>query len=849
MVLATENVLAMTTPQKKNPHGTQANPAISSPILQADELSMDPRWSPHLKSPRPSSTISSRLRQRALEFAADDDSDEEQAVAPQLPLSSDGAGPAMPVPGDERGAARLTSPLNKRARILQTGSPESLPPLSPVVSNRRRSLRAELTQDTPFPFSPNQSGLRIRYSPSSPMSPTLRATPNRSEPESPTLSRILAKDSPSLSLEERLGSLDDESPTMSQMSRSLLFRLDIESPTARRNSVGGSSSAAASDGAKPADHSPLLGSKKDKLMSGPPSDQLHHSPLPMLCSDDAAFAGDGKSAMATKQPTAAATMRRPSNASRGSTKAEQRRRNAGTAPVPQLFVSPQHPRTDPQFEWELRQQVEQVRKHFECSFGAREVDFCKVTQACGLPRFANRALFRYVNRNSSESAGRGVIGKRPRHADREAWPSYGGFCRVWMRLRRASSDMHALLFNVLADDPTRPRARLTRSDIRVLVTDVVDHHYELEFLEGQGQFLQSYTQTVVERIFYVANRTWDGQLTLAQFRKADVVGMLRSIEAAIDVEVDNPGVFSYKHFYVLFCSFFELDANHDSLLDARDLLRYFSGSLSRRIISRIMMGKGKPSGYTSKQPVVDEAKEQARAEKRKGRSRGIGRYDLKVRLTSCRMTYNDFIWFLLSEIDKTSPAAIEYWFRCLDLDDDGVLSMYELEYFYDEQIKRMEDDMTSDIIMMNDLMCQLSDLVRPEREGLITLKDLRRAPPALVPVFFDAFMNLARFIEHESRTSFLQRQLAQLSMRALPKTSFADVIQMRINFLASIPSPWVEFADLEYAALLQDHETQDEGDQPKPDDGNPQPDGANTQPDDGANPQPDAVAVGTPAAT
>ncbi|KAJ2472520.1 Serine/threonine-protein phosphatase 2A regulatory subunit B'' subunit alpha [Coemansia sp. RSA 2131] len=339
--------------------------------------------------------------------------------------------------------------------------------------------------------------------------------------------------------------------------------------------------------------------------------------------------------------------------------------------------------------------------------------------------------------------------------------------------------------------------------MKVIVSDVVDHHYELEFLEGQGQFLQSYTETVVERIFYASGRSWDGKMQLSQFRKINVAGILGSIEDGIDVNISNPGLFSYKHFYVLFCSFFELDLNRDSMLDARDLLRYFNGTLSRRIISRIMMGKGKPSEHVPKRPPND-AKAKAKAEKR--RAKGGSRYDLNVRLSDCRMTYTDFIWFLLSEIDKTSPTAVEYWFRCLDLDGDGVLSIYELEYFYDEQISRMEEEMAGDIIMLDDLMCQLSDLVRPEHEGMITLKDLRRVPPTIIPVFFDAFMNLSRFVEHESRTSCLQRQLAQLSMRALPKTSFEDVIQMRIEFLASLPNPWSEFADLEYAALLNDHE-------------------------------------------
>ncbi len=34
--------------------------------------------------------------------------------------------------------------------------------------------------------------------------------------------------------------------------------------------------------------------------------------------------------------------------------------------------------------------------------------------------------------------------------------------------------------------------------------------------------------------------------------------------------------------------------------------------------------------------------------------------------------------------------SIEYWFRCMDLDGDGVLSMFELDYFYQEQVHKME---------------------------------------------------------------------------------------------------------------------------------------------------------------
>lgn len=33
-----------------------------------------------------------------------------------------------------------------------------------------------------------------------------------------------------------------------------------------------------------------------------------------------------------------------------------------------------------------------------------------------------------------------------------------------------------------------------------------------------------------------------------------------------------------------------------------------------------------------------------------------------------RIGYEDFVIFLLSEVHKSSPIAVAYWFKCLDLD-------------------------------------------------------------------------------------------------------------------------------------------------------------------------------------
>lgn len=66
-------------------------------------------------------------------------------------------------------------------------------------------------------------------------------------------------------------------------------------------------------------------------------------------------------------------------------------------------------------------------------------------------------------------------------------------------------------------------------------------------------------------------------------------------------------------------------------------------------------------------------------------------------------------------MESLSPS-IEYWFRCMDVDGDGVLSMYELEYFYEEQCERMEA-MGIEPLPFHDLLCQMLDLVKPASDG------------------------------------------------------------------------------------------------------------------------------------
>lgn len=91
----------------------------------------------------------------------------------------------------------------------------------------------------------------------------------------------------------------------------------------------------------------------------------------------------------------------------------------------------------------------------------------------------------------------------------------------------------------------------------------------------------------------------------------------------------------------------------------------------------------------------------------------------------------------------------------MDLDGDGMLSMYELEYFYEEQQHRMES-IGIETLPFEDCLCQMLDMIKPSIPGCVRLGDLKRCK--MTPIFFDTFFNLEKYMEHEQRDPFASQR-------------------------------------------------------------------------------------------
>lgn len=417
----------------------------------------------------------------------------------------------------------------------------------------------------------------------------------------------------------------------------------------------------------------------------------------------------------------------------------------------------------------MARKVSDIEARFrEFPEGMKVEDFVAITKdLCGFPSFFNAPFFRRIlatcgvagettpkppsspaaeDGSSPTSADGGAVLKR---ITKDMFQSY------WMR-EMAPCDSVERFFRVVKQTKND---FIERDDFAPFLHELLKYHPGLEFLGGTPEFQEKYALTVVVRIFYSVDRDSSGRITLRKLRRSNLISAFNTVDEEEDINKVN-SYFSYEHFYVLYCKFWELDTDHDFLLSPDDLVRYGGHALTRIIVDRIFERGRRP--FARVQTLTAEEKK--------------------------KMSYEDFIYFMLSEEDKANPVSIRYWFELIDTNEDGVLRADEMRIFYRHQIHRMEC-LGHEVVPFEDILCQMSDLLHPETEGEFYHKDFIRPDKIRVSgVFFNVLFNLSKFIEFEQRDPFLLRQ-------QVAEPELTD---------------WDRYARAEYARLAMEEESRDE---------------------------------------
>ena len=303
------------------------------------------------------------------------------------------------------------------------------------------------------------------------------------------------------------------------------------------------------------------------------------------------------------------------------------------------------------------------------------------------------------------------------------------------------------LFELIRSD--NRREYLTLDDLKGCARALVEFHPGLTFL-SQAEFQDLYCKTVAIRIVHKWERRQSSTVLWPDFERSDVTETLMQIDKLGDIN-QVLCYFTYEHFYVLYCRFWELDQDRDYLIGLEDMQRYGGGTLSTAALQRIVAGYGRRL----------------------------------VSGTPKKLNFEDFVHFCLCEEDKNQPQSIEYWFRILDLDQDGVLSGFEITQLFNEQRERYLA-MGGDELQFEDMLCQMIDMVGAKRlerhrQGF-TLADLKACPTA--GTFINMLVNAQKFLGFEHRDPF-----AEFHMKSQPERT-----------------DWDRFARIEYDRMASEQQ-------------------------------------------
>uniref|UniRef100_A0A5B7CDE9 EF-hand domain-containing protein n=1 Tax=Davidia involucrata TaxID=16924 RepID=A0A5B7CDE9_DAVIN len=351
---------------------------------------------------------------------------------------------------------------------------------------------------------------------------------------------------------------------------------------------------------------------------------------------------------------------------------------------------------------ELKEQcLSRINNLFHGSLDGLQVhEFKSVTkEICKLPSFFSSSLFRKIETDCT--------GIETRDA----------FIKYWVNSNMLTLDIETQIFKILKQPDCK---YLIQANFKPVLRELLATHPGLEFLQSTPEFQERYAETVIYRIFYYVNRSGNGCLTLKEMKRGDLIAAMQHADEEEDIN-KVLRYFSYEHFYVIYCKFWELDTDHDFFIDKENLIRYGNHALTYRIVDRIFSQV--PRKFTSK--------------------------------VEGKMGYEDFVYFILSEEDKSSEPSLEYWFKCIDLDGNGVLTRNEMQFFYEEQLHRMEC-MAQEPVLFEDILCQIVDMIGPENESYFILRDLKGSK--LSSSFFNILFNLNKFMAFETRDPFLIRQ-------------------------------------------------------------------------------------------
>jgi len=224
---------------------------------------------------------------------------------------------------------------------------------------------------------------------------------------------------------------------------------------------------------------------------------------------------------------------------------------------------------------------------------------------------------------------------------------------------------------------------LREQDMENYIAELIETLPQLDGLDKS--FHSFYVCTAVRKFFFFLD-----PLRTAKIKISDILACsfldelleLRDQDLAKDLQEAN--WFSAPSALRVYGQYLNLDKDHNGMLSKAELLAYGTGTLTPAFVDRVFQECLTYGG---------------------------------------EMDYKTYLDFVLALENKREPQALSYFFRILDVKQEGSLNMFALNYFFRDIIRQMER-LNQDPVRFEDVKDEIFDMVRPRDPLRISLNDL-----------------------------------------------------------------------------------------------------------------------------
>uniref|UniRef100_A0A8C5BAK1 Protein phosphatase 2, regulatory subunit B'', gamma n=1 Tax=Gadus morhua TaxID=8049 RepID=A0A8C5BAK1_GADMO len=223
---------------------------------------------------------------------------------------------------------------------------------------------------------------------------------------------------------------------------------------------------------------------------------------------------------------------------------------------------------------------------------------------------------------------------------------------------------------------------LRESDLENYILELIPTLPQLDGLEKS--FYSFYVCTAVRKFFFFLDPLRTGEREICTQSKKISWAASRLRDEELSKESQESNWFSAPSALRVYGQYLNLDKDHNGMLSKEELSRYGTATLTAVFLDRVYQECLTYDG---------------------------------------EMDYKTYLDFVLALENRKEPAALQYIFKLLDMENQGYLTVFSLNYFF-RAIQEQMKIHGQEVISFQDVKDEIFDMVKPKDPYKITLQDL-----------------------------------------------------------------------------------------------------------------------------